>query len=227
MGLFDFAKKIAGPVGATFGGVPGLMLGNKIGGAGGDSMPVYGGRPEFKPGAATAGITAPTLNLGTKYTAKSNAGPLPEFEAIRNDARNAASGQKSTAMNALERRFAAMGNLNSGAYVKQMQNLDDRYNQDAYKSMNEINFQEAQQRRAMQDKESDREFQSGEAFNNRQFQAGQNEFDNQTKLRSLDLALHNANMESADSKFNAEMALYQAKKSGGLFGSGGFLGLGI
>jgi hypothetical protein len=45
-------------------------------------------------------------------------------------------------------------------------------------------------------------------------------------LGQLDLGFKTAQKEATNDEFNKIMARYQAKNSGGLFGGGGFLGLG-
>ena len=165
------------------------------------------------------------FDLGTKYKAKDS--NSPEYASMRNDLISQNNAAKSDAMNALERKFAAMGNLNSGAYIKQSQIADQNYNQQAQRSLNDFN-------NSIAEKEAQREFQSQEAYNQRAFAAsGQarqeayQNFDNNTKLAALQNAWYQSIQNHADSQFNAEMAKYQAEHTGGLFGGGGFLGLGL
>jgi hypothetical protein len=164
--------------------------------------------------------------------------PLPEYDQIRNQTQMALNAQKQGSSNAIDRRFAAMGNMNSGAYVKAQQMNDQQSDETAANAMSGIGFQEAQARRALQQQESNKEFQSGEST--KQFNANQStqykqlnnqfnqwKFDANSKIGQLDLAYKNAQQQAADDQFNAEMAQYQARHSGGLLGSGGFLGTGI
>ena len=209
----------------------GKATGFKIGGGGSpgsrDPLP-------FKPGMGSEGIAAPAapelkpFELGNPYKADLKA---PAYEKIRNDVISQNSTAKSDAMGALERKFAAIGNLNSGSYIKQSQILDDKYQQNASKALSDAEL-------GFQQQESAKEFQSQQAYDQRAYGAsaqgrqeqialGQQGFDNQTKLRQLDLALYASQQNAQDSAFNAEMAKYQAEHSGGLFGSGGFLGLGL
>ena len=238
----DFFTKVVNPIGSLanglVGGVTKSLLGTSsdVGGA-----PTYqnarGGFVQFTPGMASSGIAAPQLgdferqNVGDLYKGKDFSGSLPEFDTIRANARSMANAEKSGAMEALARKYAAMGNLNSGSYIKQSRLTDQGYNQAASKMLADIGAQEAQQRRALQQAEGNKEFQSREAYNAAKRQEGQNVFENATKLRALDLALFKANQEAQDSAFNAEMANYQAryseKNTGGLLGGGGFLGTGL
>ena len=201
------------------------------------NIPQYGGMLKFQPGVATEGINQPDkMDFGKEfgsdvYSAKDYSGPLEEFKQLRNDTMSQASTAKDAGLGALERKFAAMGNLNSGAYTTASDVAARGYDQNASKAMNDIGFQEAQARRALQQGEDNKVFQSREGFNKEKRAYGtnfdQNKLENSVKMRSLDLALHKANQESVDNQFNAEMAGYQAEHSGGLFGSGGFLGLGL
>lgn len=161
---------------------------------------------------------APVLNpfqLGDKYKAKDPASD-PAFAQLRNDVISQNNAAKSGAMSALERKFAAMGNLNSGAYIKQSQIADQNYNEQGNKALNDLYTGIRQQ-------EGQKEFQSGEAFNQRQFAASgqdrqdaitvsQNQFDNQTKLGMLKAAYWQQMQNAKDSAFNADMANMEANK---------------
>ncbi len=245
---------VFGAAGGAMGGVGGYYQGKAIGGAAdgknplsflnGDGAPKPVGLQKFEPGMATSDLKlpdAPNLDpfeLGTKYQAKDVSGPLEEFKQARIDAMSQNSTAKSEAQSALERKFASMGNLNSGSYIKQANLLNQNYDQQGSKAQNELTAQESAARRGLQAQEDAKVFQSGEAYNQRAFGASgqarqekialqQAAFDNSTKLRSLDLALYAARQQSIDSQYNSELSSYQAEHSGGLLGSGGFLGSGF
>lgn len=201
--------------------------------------------PEFKIGAVTSDIKMPdrvgpitTSNLKA-YQAKTVGNiPLAEYDAVREKAVRDSQGQDQEQQEALRRRFAAMGGLNTGAAIKAQQNSTNSAMQRRQDALNNIGFQEAQQRRAMQERENTQEFQSGEAYKAREadterfnadlaFKNNVSQFDAQSKLRQLDLQHWQIQMDAANTQFNKELAMYSAKNSGGLFGAGGFLGTGI
>ena len=218
------------------------------------------GIPEFKEGMGSGGLSAPDsvgpinpnlpdFNLGTKYTAKDFSAPLPEYDLQRQKLDAQFNNQRSTAMDALDRRFAAMGGGPSGAQVKSQLMLENQLSQNRNQAANDIGFAEAQARRGLQSQEGQKEFQSGEAYTQRGFgasdtarqqalslaqynnqsaiQQGQFKFDAQSKMRQLDLARYNADIAARESAFNKELSQHQAGQTGGLFGGGGFAGLGI
>src|SRR3990167_5521658 len=99
-----------------------------------------GGSPEFKEGMGSGGMSIPDVvdpinpnlpefNLGTKYAAKDFSGPLPEYDLQRQKLDTQFNNQRSTAMDALERRFAAMGGGPSGAQVKSQLMLENQLSQ--------------------------------------------------------------------------------------------------
>lgn len=192
----------------------------------------------FKPGKASAGMVLPNNDnlkpflFGEVYKAKDVSGPLEEFKKMRDEATAQNSTDKSTAQNAVERRFASMG-LGGGSvpFQKQKSLITQNYDQLNAKNQNAITTQEGNARRDMQELETQKEYQSQDAMNQRQFaasgqarqeaiQGNQNNFDNATKLRQLDVALYGLEQGNKDSKFNAEMASYQAQNSGGVLGFG-------
>lgn len=110
---------------------------------------------------------------GQVYKAQDFSGPLAEFNTMRQQTNQDFNQQQSAQQDATARRFAAMGNLNSGAYAKASQSGDLALNQEREKSLNQIGFNEAQQRRNLQQQEQNKVFQSGEANQGRRFQFGQ------------------------------------------------------
>ena len=212
------------------------------------------GSPTFTPGMATKDLKplefgklpdAPTIGNPGAYQAKAFAGPLPEYDYLRRQVASQSNQKKSEAQDAIKRRFAALGGLNTGAYIKQAALADESANQQQEEALGQIGFQEAQSRRGLERDESGKEFQSGEAFKQREGALGQQDFqnrvsiadfdfrqrlaqaDNNSKLRQLDLAMYQAELGARESAYNKELSQYQAGKQGGLFGGGGTLGLGL
>lgn len=168
---------------------------------------------------------------GPTYQARQN---LPQFNAIRNRVSNQANAAGQTAQDALARRYAAMGAGNSGAFIKQQQQLlqdtEDR-KQDALAQVDD------QEKQALES-EYNKEFQSAEAAKGRDLQRQQYNsdidfrdkvfrFDSKSKLAQLEMAFTQAERDAQDQQFNKEMERYQARHSGGLLGAGGILGTGI
>jgi len=94
---------------------------------------------------------------------------LPEYDLARKRAqqRVTASGQEQ--QDALKRRFAALGGLNSGAYIKQQQLAQDRQQEQLQDANEGIDVQENAERRRLQELKEGREFQAGEAQKQREF----------------------------------------------------------
>ena len=107
------------------------------------------------------------LKPAQPYKAKDVSAPLPEYDAMRarlTQRSNADVGQQQDAM---QRRFAAQGGLNSGAAIKQQQLVAEAGAQNREQAMEGVNSQEAAQRAQLQAAESQKEFQSQEAATNR------------------------------------------------------------
>lgn len=143
---------------------------------------------------------------------------------------------------ALKRRFASLGGLNSGAAIKAQQLNDDNAMQAKESAVAGINATQAQDEanRDMRREETQQaqSFQSGEAQKARDFTKAHNDMDRQfqekvfaadqgSKLRQLDLADKTFAFQKDQAGFENQIKLSQDKKSGGLFGAGGFLGLGF
>lgn len=160
--------------------------------------------------------------------------PLPEYSALRQQVKSDIGEQfnqrKQEGQDQLDRAQARAGGL-SGAFIRQGEILRDKLGQqegEAVKSqLAPLDFQEAQAKRGLQEAATGRNLQrdlvnADNEFKNRVFNA-----DNQSKLFQLDLAWKGFEEEQAQADFNAALSGYNAAHSGGLFGSGGFLGLGI
>lgn len=186
---------------------------------------------------------------------------MPGFDALRNRVKGMYSQQADQAQERLQRQFAAAGGgPGNGALAKQTVNLASEMAAKQGQDMQNVDFQEAQQREQRNQQEQERAFQSGEAQRGRAFQGNQFEqqqrftdfqrqaqqhFENiqgnanrglqlaglqvdaNSKLAQLDQAWAEQQIDAQINTYNAQLAAYTAKHSGGLFGGGGFLGLGI
>lgn len=232
-------------IGAAIGGPAGAFFGSAIGGGALKQPGSFGGRPAYDEARLKAiqdriaGLQGKLDASGTPKPLQAEAPPtnaaLPEYAQIRAGIQNRISNQASaslgTAQNALARRFAAMGAGNSGAFIKQqqlaLQNSDDQRNDALNENLGQVDFQEAQARRGMQEAATGRNFQR-ESFNaDADFKDRVFKFDSSSKLGQLELAAVQAERDAQDSAFSKELDLYQLKHTGGLLGSGGVLGTGI
>ena len=99
--------------------------------------------------------------------------PLPEFEQARQQANQRANANAQQQGEALNRRFAAGGMLNSGAAVKQTAVQNEALNQQKEQAIGGIDAQEAAAQRGIQDKLNEQAFASSEAEKGRQFASGE------------------------------------------------------
>jgi hypothetical protein len=169
-------------------------------------------------------------------------GPLPQYDLMRQRAQRQVQSQGAVAQqsqqDAMSRRLAASGSLNSGGGVKALHNARaevDQKTQEALVNANEgIDAQEAQQRTTMDEAVKGRNFQR-ETFNEEaRFKEKMFRADTfakfqglESQLDSLDIAQLQLNLQYDESEFNKKLARHQADNSGGFFGAGGFLGLGL
>lgn len=171
------------------------------------------------------------------------------FQAQREKAVQRADATAQASSDALKRRFASMGNMNSGAAVKSEQLARDQANQQKEEAIAGVNAAESQDIAQKQEMQANRDFQSNEAKMGRDFQSteaqkartfqkGESDmdrafqdkvfqFDSNSKLRQLDLADKQFALGKDESEFNKRVARRTLGQQGGLLGGGGFLGLGI
>jgi hypothetical protein len=172
-------------------------------------------------------------------------GPLPEFGTFRRRAEQQIGAGVQQANDALTRRFSAMGNLNSGAAVKQQQLLEDQGRQEKETAMQDIDAKESAARRELQSQQDSqdmalqesvrgRNLQRDQSNAERQFQDKVFRFDQKSKLKQLDLSIDSLGFQQDqlqqqkdEAEFNKRMERYKAGHTGGLLGGGGFLGTGI
>lgn len=169
------------------------------------------------------------INVGTAYQAKDMTNTaLPQYDAMRARLNQQFSQSQNQAQDSIDRQFAAMGGgPGNGAQIKQTENLAAETNKQKDLANQDINAQEAQARFNLGQTESQRAYESGEALKGRTAQAGEFGVEQLGNLGQLDLAFKNAQQQANNDAFNRALAEYQAKHSGGLFGGGGFLGLGL
>lgn len=171
--------------------------------------------------------------------------PVNHFDRARERASQRANTAAQTGGDALKRRFASLGGMNSGAAIKAQQLNDESANRQREEAIQGVDAAEAQdvQRRGEMDRqyaEADkgRAFAAGEAEKGRAFQKAHNDldrqfqdkvfaFDSKSKLRALDQADAQFGFQKDQAGFNQRLEKYKAGQSGGLFGGGGFLGLGF
>lgn len=148
------------------------------------------------------------------------------YQDMRNKAQQDAGNEQSQSMDALTRRFAAQGGLNSGAYIQAQQNVGRDAAQQAQDQIGKINMQE----QSVADQGMMQHNQLQEQNNEFTQSQGQQEaqFENELPLKSrqLDLESNQQGMDAAANAFNEQLAGFQANHSGGMFGQGGPLGLG-
>jgi hypothetical protein len=116
---------------------------------------------------------------GDVYQAQAVSDRLPEYDYARKKAIETVNQSNSSAQDALKRRFAAMGALNSGSSIKQQQLQQETAMRAKADAIEGINAQEAQAKRALQQQEAERAFQSGEAARGRAFGAEEGELGRQ------------------------------------------------
>ena len=95
------------------------------------------------------------------------------YEFQRKRAEQAVNKQNQEENDALSRRFAAMGGLNSGAYIKQQQIQGDTAMQRRQDALEGIGAQEAQARLAQEEAQKQREFSKSERLGSQEFAGGE------------------------------------------------------
>jgi hypothetical protein len=149
------------------------------------------------------------------------------YQGMRNQAQQDAGNAQAQNLDAITRRFAAMGNQNSGANIQAMQNAGRDAAQQSQDQIGKINMQEQNvadqglmQHNQLQEQNS--EFTQGQAQQESQF-----EKQLPLEARKLDLEASQQGLDSAANAINANMGQWQQKHSGGLLGGGGFMGSGL
>lgn len=149
------------------------------------------------------------------------------YQGAKNQAVQTAGNAQSQNMDAISRRFAAMGNLNSGAYVQAQTDANRGAQQDAQNQISNINVAE-QQGAVPYAQIQSQEGMQGQQLGQQQGQYEQSLGEQQTEFnKNYQLAQNQQAMDSAANALNGSLSQWQQQHSGGLLGSGGFLGLGI
>ncbi len=156
------------------------------------------------------------------------------YAAQKNKAVQTAQAAGSNGMDAITRRYAAMGGLNSGSYAQATADNARKTQQDQEGAVGDINAQEVQNSLPFKQQEIQNQFQGGQADKQLGFQQSQlaqqeSQFGRTLPLQSrqLDLEASQQHLDHEANMINQELGQYQNAHSGGLFGGGGFLGLGI
>lgn len=174
--------------------------------------------------------------------------PKNQFDVARKRLRQQEITQGQEAERALKRQFARAGGLGSGAYIKQLGIAKSKIGEQAQSGREAIQSAELRELERRKEIEEGRKFASGEAEKGRQFakaegatqrtfQKGmfdveqkfrqqQAEFQNNlarfgqtTKLKQLDLAKQQFDLEKDIAAFNKEIALAELNKPTDLFAS--------
>lgn len=272
-------KSVGGAlVGGALGGVGGAILGSGFGGGGGigGSSNPYANLPQYKDPVTDPAIIAMSSRLSERSARQAQkhtnealpdkpvglTGNLPEFDAIRDRVAKQyeqelgklnqnVSRQQQEGGDALKRRFAAMGALNSGASIKQQQLFGDRLREESGEQTRQLRDQAMQSQQDVdvaqaQERQRRNEFELGRFDQQRESAMGRNmareaanidaefkdrvfQFEAESKIGQLDLAYKAAQMESQAQRFNSALSAAQAgdKKGilGSIFGGSGPLGL--
>lgn len=178
---------------------------------------------------------------GSVYKAQAAPQSMPEYDYARKKVVEQSSQANSEAQDALKRRYAAMGALNSGSAIKQQQLQNDSSERNKNEALLGIGAQEAAAKREFAQQEAMKEFQSQEASAGRGFQAQESQLgrdlqkslamedmefkkwatnlSNNTALKQLDLQYKQLDVDKFNSLFNAVIAGKKEGISGGGWGS--------
>lgn len=154
--------------------------------------------------------------------------PLPQFDQLRKQAQQRANQAAQAGTDAIKRRFAAIGGLGSGAAIKQQNLMRQQANQQLEDANANINVAEAQERSRLADRDFaaqqnqlQRDFAAKEAEKGRSFQrelsdkdfAFKNQvfaFEKDSKLKQLDLAQKQFDLDKETTEFNKIIAAIEA-----------------
>lgn len=154
---------------------------------------------------------------------KDKVGNGSPYDYLRNKATQEAGNSQAQAQDAITRRAAAMGNLNSGSYIKAQEELGRQAQDQAQNARGQIDVAEVQG--AMPYKQMEQ--QQGQFEKQLGQQESQFAREMPLKQRQLDLEERQQNLDAHANDLNYQLGQYQSQHSGGLFGGGGALGLGI
>lgn len=176
-------------------------------------------------------------------------GAVEGYDKIRARALQDARAGYSGASDAISRRFAALGAGNSGAAIKAQQMADQAQADKESGVLQGVGMQEDAERKRLNEAAEQRDFAASEATKGRNFQGSEAArgrkmqadlynadqdfkqkvfaFDANSKLADMDRAFDEFKINQDTLEFNKRKARFEAGHTGGLFGSGGFLGTGI
>lgn len=179
------------------------------------------------------------------------ANPTPgqdPYDALRKKAVTDAGAAGQQGMDAITRRYAAMGNLNSGSYAQSLKDSGRQTQQDQETALGSINQQQVQDSLPFKQQEIQNTFQGGQnaaqlAQQQSQFTSGQAQQQGQftqsqgqqasqfgqtlpLQQRQLDLEQSQQGLDEQANEINQELGDYQNKHSGGFLGGGGTFGAG-
>lgn len=184
-------------------------------------------RSEYDKISAAPGPTALTAEA-------TPAGPLPQFDIMRNRVQQRSRAEGQSQQDTMQRRLAAAGVLNSGAGIKAIQNTQESNARATEDAVSGVDAQEAQQRTQLEESVKGRNlqrdtFNEDQRFKDKMFRVDTfAKFqDMETRLDTMDLSALQMKLQEEESGFNRRLAMWQAQSTGGLFGGGGALGLGL
>jgi hypothetical protein len=152
---------------------------------------------------------------------------LPEYAKLKAQTAQRVDAAKEVEDDAIKRRYAAMGNLNSGSYIKQQQIQNDASNQRKEQALGTIDLAEAGEAQRQKEVGEGRTFASTEAQKARDADLSFKDkvfgFEKDSKLRALDLADKQYALEKDAQEFNKAMAAAESG-NGNDPGLLGFLG---
>lgn len=135
------------------------------------------------------------------------------YDYLRQKAKEQSQQQAQQEDDALKRRFAAQGTLNSGAYLKTQENQDELHARQAADAQNQIGFQEAQEKSARQYQTSEREasqlFQKSLVDSDQAFKAKYADLDNAFREKEFGLNQQISGLNAAIAAKNAGMSPYE------------------
>lgn len=157
--------------------------------------------------------------------------PATTFERQRERVSQTTGAQTQQNTDALRRRFAALGMGSSGAAISAEQQARDKGAQAQAAALADVDAAEGAEMERRAEVQANRDFQAGEAEKGRKFEGGYRDrefdFNRMNADRQFGLSERQVGLAEGESAFNRRMANAQAKKTGGFFGAGGFLGLGF
>lgn len=153
------------------------------------------------------------------------------YDAARTRAAQKSDAQGADNMQALQRRYAAIGGLNSGAAIQAQTQLQKQGAQDSAQTQAGIDLSQTQE-------SNEKNFQNDMAGNQRAFQGQQAELGRGLEREKMaqqgsqfqasqGMEQQKLNQEQKAMNINQSMNEWQMKHSGGLLGGGGILGLGV